>query len=506
MIQFRGIVSISAIGSIANTAVVSSDAEDPDPENNTSTEIVDVEALADMAVEKSASPDPVTAGQEITFNLDISNLGPSDAQSVTLTDAILPNVMNAQYSTDGGATFNPWTGAINLGTFANGELRQIIIRGIVSPSATGTIVNTAVVNSPTPDPNPENNSSTTVTPVIESADLAVIKVQSPDPLIPGQLGTYTITVENLGPSSAQNVVLTDAIPPQISGAEYSTDSVNFFPWTGSLNLGTLAAGEVQIVLIRGLVSANPGAITNTAIVSSTTPDPNPDNNTSTAISPNEETADISVVKSASPNPVTAGDILTYTLIVSNAGPDEAQNVMLTDAIPGDLTDVEYSVDNGATFNPWSGSYPIGTLSVGESKRIIIRGTVSRTASGIIRNTAVVDSTTFDPDTDNNTSTVTTDIAAFCGPRCQAITDLIESVALEEAGLAHIMNAEGEKLQKIIGLADVPTCTLLQANRSVKSMLDSVTLLEVVLKSKIGMFDNCLCNNAEIDLEDCEDII
>ena len=63
-------------------------------------------------------------------------------------------------------------------------------------------------------------------------------------------------------------------------------------------------------------------------------------------------------------------------------------------------------------------------------------------------------------------------------RCQAITDLIESTALEEAALAHILNAEGEKLQAIIALSEATPSLLLQANRSVRSMTVSYTHLDV----------------------------
>ena len=55
-------------------------------------------------------------------------------------------------------------------------------------------------------------------------------------------------------------------------------------------------------------------------------------------------------------------------------------------------------------------------------------------------------------------------------REQAITDLIQSVALEETALSHILNAEGEKLQKIMSFDDIAPDTVLMANRSVKLRL------------------------------------
>jgi len=73
-----------------------------------------------------------------------------------------------------------------------------------------------------------------------------------------------------------------------------------------------------------------------------------------------------------------------------------------------------------------------------------------------------------------------------GTREQAICDLIESIALEEAGISHVINAEGEKLQRVIGLEDVSVDQLLEVNASVESMLRAVTELELVLKAKLAL--------------------
>lgn len=70
-------------------------------------------------------------------------------------------------------------------------------------------------------------------------------------------------------------------------------------------------------------------------------------------------------------------------------------------------------------------------------------------------------------------------------RDQAITDVIESVALQEAGLSHIINAEGEKIQKVVATAST-TQELLDVNRSVRDMINSITQLEMLLHSKIAL--------------------
>ena len=79
-------------------------------------------------------------------------------------------------------------------------------------------------------------------------------------------------------------------------------------------------------------------------------------------------------------------------------------------------------------------------------------------------------------------------------RSQAITDIIQSVALEESALSHILNAEGEKIQKMVAMADVTPEILLQTNKSVESMVDSVAQLETVLKQKLDLFGGCSCPN------------
>ncbi|MHB9926267.1 SdrD B-like domain-containing protein [Clostridium botulinum] len=372
--------------------------------------------VADVGVIKTGSPNPVMSGETLTYTIDVSNLGPGDAQNVVLTDTIPPEITGAEFSTDGGVTFSPWPGSFNIGTLLNQETRTILIRGTVASVAPGFITNTAEVTSTTPDPNLSNNTSTSVIEVNESteeADVGVFKSVGLNPVPAGEVVVFPIRVSNFGPADAQNIVLTDTIPPEITGAEFSEDGGSTFsPWTGSLVIGTLLNGETRDILIRGTVSPTAaGIISNTATVTSTTPDPNPSNNTSTVdvevLAP--VVADVSVVKTASPNPVMAGELLTYTINVTNFGPSSAENVVLTDVISPEITGAEFSTNGGETFSPWPGSLNIGTLPASKTKTILIRGIVSPTATGIISNTATVTSTTPDPNSNNNTSTVEVEV-------------------------------------------------------------------------------------------------
>lgn len=84
------------------------------------------------------------------------------------------------------------------------------------------------------------------------------------------------------------------------------------------------------------------------------------------------------------------------------------------------------------------------------------------------------------------------ITASATTRTQAITDIIQSIALQETALSHILNAEGEKIQKMVALPDVTPEVLLATNKSVESMVNAVSRLEMILQSKLSVFDRAAC--------------
>lgn len=91
-------------------------------------------------------------------------------------------------------------------------------------------------------------------------------------------------------------------------------------------------------------------------------------------------------------------------------------------------------------------------------------------------------------------------------RCQAITDLIESVALQEAALSRILDAESEKLQKAVDRQNHGSPDeLLKFNRSVDKTIRSITLLEVILQGKLQLFSDCLCPCPDHHPSDCTDL-
>lgn len=109
-------------------------------------------------------------------------------------------------------------------------------------------------------------------------------------------------------------------------------------------------------------------------------------------------------------------------------------------------------------------------------------------------TSTSTSTTTTTTTTTSSTTTSTTTTQAPVPRSQAITDLLVSVALQQAALSHILNAEGEKVQKILSFDGLTPETVLLTNRSVESMVNSISNLEVILTEKISLFKGCNCKD------------
>lgn len=398
--------------SVISTFNISSPVTDPNPLNNTVVSTVAITLTADLALTMTDSPDPVHPGEILIYTINIKNNGPSDSVGVILTDTLPLTVILPSYSLDNGVTWNTWLGTLPLGTITNGSTKTVLIRGTVAATATGTISNTASVASTTLDPNLSNNSATTTTTVSPLADLSIVKTANPSPVHAGAQLIYTLVITNTGPSTATNIIVTDNVPACFSTPEYSTNAgLTWNPWTSSVNIGSLASGLSSTVLLRGTVCTNgTSSITNTATVSSDTDDPNLSNNTSTTTTNITPVSDLAITKQTNPEPVAVGSQLTYTLVITNNGPSTANGIVLTNNIPNTVTNPQYSLDNGTTWTNWTGTLNLNPLNNGASEKVLIRGTVSNTAIGIITNTASVTSNSFDPNLSNNSATVISTIS------------------------------------------------------------------------------------------------
>src|SRR5207244_3562500 len=219
-----------------------------------------------------------------------------------------------------------------------------------------------------------------------------------------------LKVTNNGPSTASNVTVSDPVPAQTSFVS-ATPSQGSCSSAVSCSLGTLApGGRATITIVVHVDSTASGSLSNTATVSSDQPDGDSANNSATEKTAVAQNADLLITKSDSPDPVTAGGTLTYTLSVSNAGPSTAAGpITVTDTLPAGV------IFQSASGTGWicSGTNTSVTctqptnLPPGAAPPITI--TVTASEAGAITNTATVSSSTADSNQANNTATATTTV-------------------------------------------------------------------------------------------------
>jgi uncharacterized repeat protein (TIGR01451 family) len=399
------IVGTTAPGTVTNTAsVTGTGGDDPDLSNNTASENTTVRPKADLGITKSDSPDPLIAGQTLTYSIAVQNNGPSDATGVTVTDN-LPSTVSYQSATPSQGTCSVASGTVTcaLGTVANGAGATIELK--VQTLKDGTISNTARVSSDAVDPTGSNDSASADTTVNPAADMSITKTDSPDPIAAGQQLTYTLTALNNGPSPATGVTTLDTLPAGVlydisipSQGSCLTVSLG----TISCNLGTIASGAQATVQIK-VRPQDGGVITNSASVSANEPDLVTSNNqasTTTTVTP---VADLQITKTASNSAPTVGQSMSYTLAVKNNGPSGATGVTTVDAIPSEITYQSASASQGScTLTAGTLRCNLGNLAKNGTATVTINGTPNK--AGNVNNTATVSGAQSDPVTTNNSST------------------------------------------------------------------------------------------------------
>jgi uncharacterized repeat protein (TIGR01451 family) len=263
------------------------------------------------------------------------------------------------------------------------------------------------------------------------ADLSVTNVVSSGQVFAGNIISYTVTVANAGPNAAHTVALSDTLPANstfVSDAQTSGPAFTLtnpaVGSTGTINgtISTLGSGNSATFTVMALVPANVAsgtAIANTTSVSSSTDDPNLANNSQVSSTNAATKADVSLTNTAAVA-VVAGNTLSYTIHVANAGPSDAQTVSMIDLIPANTTFVSETQTSGPSFSlsaPAVGgtgtiSDTIGTLASGASANFNVVLQVSPSAisgASIVNTPGANASSTLDPSLANNTQSATTSV-------------------------------------------------------------------------------------------------
>jgi uncharacterized repeat protein (TIGR01451 family) len=230
------------------------------------------------------------------------------------------------------------------------------------------------------------------------ADL-VASVSAPVLVTNGTTFAYTVSILNQGGSDATNVTFNALLPPNVTFSSASPAICSGAP-NLVCTIGALANQSTTVVILD--VTAN-GAGAAPVIVSTTASefDPNGANNSTSATPSITAGADLRAAVTGTPSTV-AGSHTIYTIVVTNSGPDVANNVVVSAAASAGLT---FSANGGAC----TGSFPcnLGALSSGQSVTITSAWDISTAAVVSVQLTVDATSSTSDPDSSNNGAAATT---------------------------------------------------------------------------------------------------
>ncbi|VAV99000.1 internalin, putative, partial [hydrothermal vent metagenome] len=367
---------------IVNTAsVLSNDLVDPVAGNNSASAQLRV-PLVDIAVTKTTNNATPLPGDTFTYTVAATNIGPDTATGVTVDDVIPAALtLTGVSATQGSYTADTWS----VGSLASGATETIIFTVSV-PAGTpgGAVTNTAAVSGVNETESSTANNSASAVVTIAQSDISITKTVDVAAPNPGDAVTYTVTVTNNGPDAGTGVVVADSLPNGVTETASSASQGSFTDptWT----VGALVSGASATLTIDATVDAGTAGTTqtNTATGSSDQADPNPSNNVAGAdiAVPAVDLAITKTVNNGAPNP---GDMITYTVSVTNNGPDTATAVTVADTVPSGVTFVSASPSQGSYA---SGVWTVGTITNGGNATLTIGATVDvGTAGTTISNTA-----------------------------------------------------------------------------------------------------------------------
>jgi uncharacterized repeat protein (TIGR01451 family) len=368
-------------------------------------------------VEKTANPvGPVNAGDEVGWDVVVTNSAPITVTDVSVTDNLPAGVdwtLGAVTGATTGLTCDVFGAAgaevltCNDVSMATGESFMVHLAGPTDPADCGTITNTAIVTT-------SNDGGDT--------DLASVGVQCPDVTVSktpdggaigvGDSADFTIVVTNLGPGAAYDVSLSDSLPSGIDWVLGGIGGLHGLPIglscqvTGALgsevltcSAESIASGDDFSVTVAGLAdAADCGTLNNTATVSASNESPALAGNNSDAGSMNV-LCDIAVEKTdSSVGPVNAGNDVAWDIRVTNFDPGAVTDVVLVDILPAGIDWTLGAVTGDTTGLSCALNGPVGSeilnclddsMAADDSFRVHLSGPTDAADCGTIENSTHV---------------------------------------------------------------------------------------------------------------------
>ncbi|WP_129678227.1 SdrD B-like domain-containing protein, partial [Candidatus Chloroploca sp. Khr17] len=329
-----------------------------------------------------------------------------------------------------------------------------------------TITNTAAISG-TNDPGSSSNDETT--PVTAAPDLVITKTDKGITVEPGDLITYTLTYTNVGNQDATGVTITETVPSYTSFI--TTTGWTCVGGTCTYPLGDLAVnitGTITFVVqVDPSLPAGVTSITNTVVITddgSNGADPTPLNNEDDETTPVTAAPDLVITKTDDDITVEPGDLITYTLTLTNTGNQQAANVVITETVPANTSFVAagssatWSCPNGSQANNTC-TFTIGNLNAGAT---LTRTFVVRVASTLPAGVTTITNTARIGSSNHTGSDSNTEITPVEAAPDLAITKTDNGITVQPGGLItytlHYTNTGNQDATGVVITETVPADT------------------------------------------------
>ena len=441
------VVQVIRVGNITNNVNVTGMGHDSNLTNNNASVSVSVPDCVILDISKVANSTVIVAGENVGYTVVINNYGPSVASDVVLKDIYnAKELLGLQYSLNGNDWFN-YNEAINLGNIDVGASVTVYFRAKVNGSVRGDVLNTVNITTSVDDARGNFTANETVN-VIADTTLVVVKDAKIKELNPGDTIHYIITVTAGRSSDSLNVVLKDILDStllDVNSATYAVDGVNKGSWTGSIDLGNMLTGTAVTVDIwaKVLSSADRDVFNLVNVTSDEHPEGNISNTTV-----HVRIVDLAVDKLVNNSVPKYLDMIEYTIVVVNNGPDKSFNVTVGDLLPDGVK----FISSDGQYDPVTGVWFVGDLDANE--RVTLKIVVQVIKVGNIINNVNVTGTGHDTNLTNNNASVSVNVPESVLLNITKVANSTIIVAGENVGYTVVINNYGPSVASDVVLKDI----------------------------------------------------
>ena len=446
-VTLKIVVQVIKVGNITNNVNVTGTGHDTNLTNNNDSVSVSVPESVLLNITKVANSTIIVAGENVGYTVTVTNYGPSVATNVVLKDIFnSKELLNLQYSLN-GVDWLDYDESVSLCDINVGADVTVYFRAKVNGSVRGDVLNIVNITTGVDDARGNFTDNETVN-VIANTTLVVIKDAEIKELNPGDTVHFIITVIAGGSSDSLNVNLNDILDAKlldVAGATYAVDGVNKGSWTGSIDLGNMLTGTAVTVdiWVKILSSADRDVFNLVNVTSDEHPEGNISNTTV-----HVRIVDLAVDKLVNNSVPKYLDMIEYTIVVVNNGPDKSFNVTVGDLLPDG---VKFISSNGQ-YNPDTGVWFVGDLDANES--VTLKIVVQVIKVGNITNNVNVTGTGHDTNLTNNNDSVSVSVPESVLLNITKVANSTIIVAGENVGYTVTVTNYGPSVATNVVLKDI----------------------------------------------------